>query len=437
MTDSGRCIVFVLLLAWSSCGGPSPPPAPPATGIPLRSSVTSLSVEASHDDTRVFLHLRWSSGALAAPAFFRFEQGRWVDEVGDFRERAEAGEPPLPLGEVALTIALSGRDGAIAVRDFARAGCFVACHDNSNEMPNWIPSDGHVPMHLLPSFGGPADLWVWGAARSAPARVADDEALSTEGQLADEGDAPSQDLDLTDGAPPFVFDPATAGGVFAQPFAHVLGGAPLAFSDGSLPGPRALPYADAIARGYVPMDGDAVPAQILSRPSASRADVTATSSYDGQTWDLVLVRALSTGDAVNDVALAIGGTYDLAFALHTDGAAGRDHYVSLPVALTLTADGATLDGRDPPLDVPMFLPGVTSYEFLVGAVVTRAGALRANDVSHGGAADVSSGTHACADCHRVRSGDPAPPDEQAGALERLVLRRGGVFGPTPAFEAVP
>ncbi|HVO30680.1 MAG TPA: hypothetical protein VMV18_08085, partial [bacterium] len=59
---------------------------------------------------------------------------------------------------------------------------------------------------------------------------------------------------------------------------------------------------------------------------------------------------------------------------------------------------------------------------------------RAYDVKHGGAKEVDTSEKACADCHRVRQTDPKPPYRDAGAFENIVLRRGGVFDPTPFFE---
>lgn len=340
-------------------------------------------------------------------------------------------------------MALSARAPAGAVRQFATAGCFVACHDGGSQMPNWRVDDGEQTMRLLDSFGGPIDLWTWRAARTARSGVADDGLVTTAGRASDPGRPAWQDLSLIDGAPPFVLDPAM-GGRFA-------GGATSMPTFGDAPGVSgALPYATAITRGYVPAEGDTVPAQLLLASSGSVADVAASASHDGTGWDLRLTRALDTGDAVSDVVLAPGSLYDVAFSLHTDDADGRDHYVSLPVALSLDAPSGGLtstlvdgspdfadEARFPPRTVEVFLPGVTSYEYLVGAIVTREGAVRPSDVPHGGGLEVSTGSHACRDCHRVESTDAAPAYRQVGALDRLPLRRGGVFGPTPTFEATP
>lgn len=173
-------------------------------------------------------------------------------------------------------------------------------------------------------------------------------------------------------------------------------------------------------------------------------DVSASGEREGATWTVLLSRPLSTGDDA-DVALVPGALYDVAVALHA-GASGRDHYVSLPFSLSLGEPEAALEaavfagsGPEPPplaadeipaLELDAVLPGIASYEFLVGAPKDRDGELRAGDYLHGGAAEVATGAHPCADCHVIRSDAPEPPYRSGGALSRLVLRRGGVVGPT-------
>jgi hypothetical protein len=156
----------------------------------------------------------------------------------------------------------------------------------------------------------------------------------------------------------------------------------------------------------------------------------------GAPWQVVITRPLT-----GTLPLQPGSVYDVALALYNVGTDDRDHYVSLPFSLgldaaaTLTAPAVsgqpsfTDEQTFPPVTVEVFLPGITSWEFLVGAVVNRQGQVRSDDHLHGGARAVASETHTCADCHQVQSRDPQPPLESGGALERLVQRRGGVFGP--------
>jgi hypothetical protein len=334
-----RPLALLLLAGAGACLGDRRPATPPdagvADGAAVRPLTQTITIQAAYDGATFFLHARWLSDAVAP----------------------------------ALSVALSDRAPATAVRDFARTGCFLGCHDASNDMPNWRPEDGERSMYLLPGFGGPADVWLWEAAANDPAGRAAVTSMGTDG-MNDDPDA-------------------GAGGLATV----------AAFADGA--------------------------------------------------WDVVYVRT-QPATPPGRVALLPSARYDLGFALHDD-VEGRHHYVSLPVELGLgdpaaalvavaLPAGATPDFSDtltfPAHAVNLFLPGITSFEFLVGAVVDRAGHLRNGDVRHGGAQPVATGTHACGDCHRVIGDAVVPPVQNAGALERLVLRRGGVVGP-PAVEVGP
>ena len=319
----------VVACAWAGAGlgclGSSSAPATIDAGA--RPMTQAVQVQAAHNDESFFLHARWSSSSLAP----------------------------------ALAVALSSRAPATEVRDFASAGCFLACHDFCTGMPNWIPEDGDRPMALFPGFGGPADVWAWRAQPGDPVGQAVDSSLGTGG-----------------------LGPKPDGGV----------------------------------------------------------GLAATGSVADLTWDVLYTRPLAAGG--EDIPLSPGDLYHLGLALHPDGSEGRYHYVSLPLALGLDVpsgglDAVTLPGvalpdfsdtaSFPPLSVDLFLPGITSFEFLVGAVVDRNGQLRNNDYRHGGARAVATGALGCGECHRVESDSVVPPVQNAGALERLVLRRGGVFSP--------
>jgi hypothetical protein len=182
---------------------------------------------------------------------------------------------------------------------------------------------------------------------------------------------------------------------------------------------------------------------LVADPEGGVDGITAMGSLGDRTWDVVYARSLAAENA-SSVTLTPGGRYDFGFALHPDNVQGRFHYVSLPVAIGLgdasadlaavaLAPAAVPDFSDtaafPPLAIDLFLPGITSFEFLVGAVVDRNGQLRHDDYRHGGAHAVATGALACRDCHRVVSDAEVSPVQNAGALERLVPRRGGLFGP--------
>lgn len=327
-SEARFALVAMLVSASSACLGGSSLPATSDAG-PFVPVTQTVQVQAAYNDASFFLRVRWPSTSVAP----------------------------------GLAVALSSRQPASKVRDFAASGCFLGCHDSSTDMPNWLPEDGNRAMHLLPGFGGPADVWDWRAQSGNPAGQITDSLLGTDGLRPD--------------------------------------------------------------------------------PDGGAATLAGTGSVADDTWDVLYMRTLSAAGSA-DVPLIVGATYDIALALHPDGEVGRHHYVSLPVSLGLGDASAELPavgllGSDTPdfsdtatfapLTVELFWPGITSFEFLVGAVVDRAGRLRSHDDVHGGAREVSSGALACRDCHRVTSDGVAAPVRNAGALERLTLRRGGVYGP--------
>lgn len=435
-------------------------PVPPGSGaIPLRPMVLHLKAQAAYDDANLWLRVRWPGDEGARDRMFRYVGGAWRLEGGGFRdlEASNDGDPDRgELGHVSafaedqLAVAIDDRQAATRVRDFDKFGCFPACHERERQMPNWRGGDGDVGMFLFPTFGGFADLWVWRAQRTGLAGKADDLSLTTTGLVPDPGRAGWTDLELAGGAPPMVFD-GTGSGAWAVPFTQATSSGPYSFGDGSVPGAVAVPYATAIGGGWVPAEDDTVPAQILTLSTGSRADVSASSSWTAAGgWDLVLSRKLATGDAAHDVAIAPGRSYGLSFSLHSDQADGRDHYVSLPVLLLVGTAGNGIaavqttgapDFSDetafPVSDVPLVLPGVTSFDFLVGAVSNRDGTQREHDVVHGGHLEVTTSARHCTECHRITGDDPVPSYENAGELQRIVLRRAGVYDPTPFFEGTP
>jgi len=129
----------------------------------------------------------------------------------------------------------------------------------------------------------------------------------------------------------------------------------------------------------------------------------------------------------------------------------RDHYTSF--AYTMSFGGGDADiqavkvsgsGRGtlpdfsdtdafPVTELMLFLPGITSYEFLTGAnadleyIDPATG--DAVDQTHAGASFLAQGL-TCRDCHTAASSETFDPPNAggffSGAMETLVLQRGGV-----------
>lgn len=430
----------------------------PSGVIPARPMTRVARVQAAADADTFFLRVRFDANRGDRDRWLCRIAGTWHEEGGGFRDLHAASEGDAARGdlertsamaEVALSVIFDDPSSPDRLREFEQTGCFGLCHENQRHMPNWRPADGPVPMQVWSGFGGFGDVWIWRAHRGGLVGYADDVKLSATGWVGDPGDAAWLANALTTaGLPSFVFDPAVAGGGFAVPWDPTGGSSPFFLQAGS-----ALPASVALASGWTPTDGDCVPASVLRAPGGSRADVATSAVWTGGAWDVTFRRARHTGDSGADVALGSGVRRQLALALHSDHADSRDHYVSFPTALlfSTTGDGiqvVALEGTNalpafadeithPVTEVPLVLPGVTSWEYLVGSTIGRTGAERPDDVPHGGDVEVGTIANRCADCHTIRHDERPPPFMDAGPLERLVLRRGGVYGPTPFFGEAP
>ncbi len=279
----------------------------------------------------------------------------------------------------------------------------------------------------------------------------------------------SQGFDPVAG-PDFFLNPDTTSGKFAfawdnfwkTPFYYMtqdnaLQVGPLA------PNPGTITNADAVALGYAPTEGDTVPRRILRAGEGSRADITAlgttftplTPDNSYGVWNVQMQRAMNTGNP-DDVAMVPGQVYEAGFEVHLWEYTTRDHYVSFPQTISVGPGAAdiqavSIPGTGPEQgpnwnEIPMvrlnlFQPGITTWEFLTGQNETN-GVEYTNaqgqlvGQAHSGSGAVDSGSNRCTDCHTVLTSEPAPPLFNAGAMEDLTERRGGIWEDTPVV-AIP
>jgi hypothetical protein len=167
-------------------------------------------------------------------------------------------------------------------------------------------------------------------------------------------------------------------------------------------------------------------------------------------------RAMNTGNP-DDIAMVAGQVYEAGFEVHLWEYTTRDHYVSFPVTVSVGPGAADIQavsiaGTGPEQgpnwdEIPMtrlnlFQPGISTWEFLTGQNETNAveytnaqGQLIGQ--AHNGSGAVDSGSNPCTDCHNVLANDPVPPPLfDAGPMEDLTERRGGIWEDTPVV-AVP
>ncbi|MEE8434276.1 MAG: ethylbenzene dehydrogenase-related protein, partial [bacterium] len=375
-----------------------------------------------------------------------------------------------------------------AVKNFGKYGCFITCHNDSRHMPEWKSANGHDGKYVIPSLvadGGRStkkvlDLWHWRGARSNPIWKADDQWIETKkfvninkkdngGRHGDAGTGVFRAQKMKDGHPTFVLDPATTFGKYAfkwvdfwrTPFYYMTD--PDAVNLGpTAPNPQVLAWDEAIKRGYKPSEGDVVPRRVLRAGKGSRADISAfgtvfvPTTLDGSlgVWKVQMQRKLNTGHD-DDIALNPGKIYDVGFEVHLWEYTTRDHYVSFPLKLSLGSKSKAdiravrLPGRGtfplpdwdntkrfPVKRVYLFQPGINTWEFLNGDNEAKGKVYidpvtgKAVEQEHPGSDDIRKGTKSCAQCHRVRIGDP-PTEEEGGPMEQLARQRGGTWTRTP------
>jgi len=493
---AGMGVVMLAFMAGAGCPLAPPPDddnepqvVPTLEGLEAnKAMILPVQVQAAYNNDTMFFQISWEGDRGDTHDYVRYFDGAWRKEGGPRRDaQSTIDNDPIrgptninsTIYESRVTFMLNDPTGPNAVPGFAQVGCMLTCHDSSRAMPLWQNVDGEVTKFLNDDTPGSLDLWHHRLARANPIGASDDQHVTQipeggeeGGRLADEGDSPWQtnDIDATTGNPKFAFDPATTGGLYAFDFADTFYSPMRSFRRDDAPEngagdvPVGVDFAEAVAMGYVPEEDDTIPLRRLRQPTGSRGDITAygttfTPSTDDPLfgrWRSNTQRALDTGHT-DDTALADGNTYNIAFAVHVGMVTVRDHYVSFPMTLSLGGGAADIQavklpggGRDtlpdfgdtaqfPVTELNLFLPGITSYEFLIGenADLTYVDPATddAVDQSHSGATFILLQGLGCRDCHTAATGDTFAPVQQggfpSGAMETLVPLRGGVNTPTP------
>lgn len=453
-----------------------------------KAMILPVQVQAAYNDDTMFFQISWEGDRGDAHDYVHYINGAWRKEGGHRRDgQATLDNDPLrgatdlnsTIYESRVTFMIDDPNGPNAVPGFAQVGCMLTCHDSSRVMPLWKPEDGDVTKYLNPDTAGTIDLWHHRLGRANPIGASDDQNVTqipeggeVGGRFGDEGDSPWQtnDIDDTTGNPKFAFDPATTGGLYAFDFADTFY-TPMRFfrredapANGAQDVPVGIDFVDAVAMGYVPAEHDTIPFRRLRQPTGSRGDISSLGTTFTPTGDDPLIgrwrsntqRLLNTGNT-DDTALADGNVYNVAFAVHIGLVTVRDHYASFPQTLSLGGGGADIvavklagSGREtlpdfsdtqqfPVTELNLFLPGITSYEFLIGQntglTYIDPATDEAVDQAHGGATFTLEQGLGCRDCHTVANTDTFTPVQlggfPAGAMETLVPQRGGVNTPTP------
>jgi len=357
-----------------------------------------LQVKAAYNGRDMFFRYRWPS---ARPGIYhdmlKFEGGKWV-RYGD----SVPGPQLQGIYEDRVTMLVD--DGSVP--DFEKYGGYITIGDrmrfftdeatkkdvqahpylgqkkkqkevgkhlpatrsNVNDWTSVVPEDDLAALRKAGYF---LDLWHWRAHRSNPVDKSDDQFVA-EARYGDSGKGPFfTNWDNTENQPKFMFDPAKAGRKA------------LSWDDLTQ---RKLGFDDLYylrqdqAVAFDPnldwTEGDTIPRRVLRAGEGSRADISVAGKArwkDGY-WDVTLVRAMDTGNPLEDKAMVDKGRYTVALAVHRNATGSRWHYVSLPISLGLRRDAelqaARFEGNLPAwdqswLDVSLFYPGQVSWPMLV------------------------------------------------------------------------
>lgn len=358
----------------------------------------SLQVKAAYNGRNMFFRYRWPS---ERPGIYhdmlKFEDGKWARYGGSV-----PGPQPQGIYEDRITMLVD--DGSVP--EFEKYGGYITIGDRMrfftneatkeevkkqpylggkkkqkevgkylpatrSDVNDWSSVVSEDDLAALRKAGYFLDLWHWRAHRSNPVDKSDDQFVA-EARYGDSGKGPFfTNWDKKNKQPKFMFDPAKTGRKA------------LAWDDLAQ---RKLGFDDLYylredqAVAFDPdldwAEGDTIPRRVLRSGAGSRADISVAGKArwkDGY-WDVSLVRAMDTGNPLEDKAMVDKGVYTAAFAVHRNATGSRWHYVSLPVSLgldreaDLTAvrfEGAEPQWQQPWLDVALFYPGQVSWPMLV------------------------------------------------------------------------
>lgn len=140
---------------------------------------------------------------------------------------------------------------------------------------------------------------------------------------------------------------------------------------------------------YAWKDGDTIPRRFLRSGQGSRNDikVAGKARWKDGFWDVMLRRAMDTGNPADDNIMADKRVYNVGFSVHRDAFGSRWYYVSLPMTLGICRDAelaaTRFDGDEPKWDQPwtdvtLFYPGQVSWPHL-------------NSAEHAGAENIKKG----------------------------------------------
>lgn len=375
----------LLVLGWTTQGTGVVKDDPERNIVIPDELMTELQVKAAYDGENIYFRYRWPA---ERPMLFNdvlvYEDGAWEERGGEVIG-------PDPDNLVEDRVAMMVDDGSVPL--FGRYGgyitigngltTFTGVPETEEERSKYLPATRTDPndfdsirpqsdLETLRAAGQFLDLWDWKSSRTNPLGFAEDTSIGA-AREGDEGIAPYfTNFDEDTGQPLFMFDPAA--GDPALKIDAVMAG-DIGFNDTYyLSAATAVPFDP--NRAW--QNGDTLPRRVLREGSGSRADIAMPSAarWRNGFWDVTLVRAMDTGDPLEDKIFRDGGNYDLAFSVFRNASTMRWHYVSLPVSLGLEQpaqmvaerfEGDAPDWTQPWTEVTMYYPGQVTWGRLTDA----------------------------------------------------------------------
>ena len=375
----------LLVLGWTTQGTGVVKDDPERNIVIPDELMTELQVKAAYDGENIYFRYRWPA---ERPMLFNdvlvYEDGAWEERGGEVIG-------PDPDNLVEDRVAMMVDDGSVPL--FGRYGGYITIGDGlttftgvpetEEERSKYLPATRTDPndfdsirpqsdLETLRAAGQFIDLWDWKSSRTNPLGFAEDTSIGA-AREGDEGIAPYfTNFDEDTGQPLFMFDPAA--GDPALKINAVMAG-DIGFNDTYyLSAATAVPFDP--NRAW--QNGDTLPRRVLREGSGSRADIAMPSAarWRNGFWDVTLVRAMDTGDPLEDKIFRDGGNYDLAFSVFRNASTMRWHYVSLPVSLGLEQpaqmvaerfEGDAPDWTQPWTEVTMYYPGQVTWGRLTDA----------------------------------------------------------------------
>lgn len=381
LVTSAALFAGLLVLGWTTHGTGIVKDDPERNIVIPKELTTELQVKAAYDGENIYFRYRWP---VERPSIFNdvlvYQDGKWEARGGEV-----LGPDPDFLVEDRVAMMID--DGSVPL--FGRYGGYITIGDGlttftgvpetDEERTKYLPSTRTDPnkfdtakpeseLETLRAAGQFLDLWQWRSSRSNPIGLGDDGFVAEE-RGGDEGTGPyATNWDKATNRPKFMFDPQKVPGG-ALNIEDVTGGK-VGFNDVYyLSQDTAVPFDPTI----VWKNGDTIPRRMLQAETGSRGDVAMPTAarWRNGFWDVTLVRAMDTGNTLDDKIFRDGGSYDLAFAVFRNASTMRWHYVSLPLSLGLetpaqmvaerVAPGTEPDWAQPWTEITMFYPGQVTW----------------------------------------------------------------------------